>query len=205
MLWHQERLYVAVPTGSASFNTRVLVYDTQHQSWTLYDLAAAALASFRADDRPSLHFGYSTGDRRVGRLITGRHADRDDVPIRSWWRSGWSDYGSSQVKTMREAKLWGSGAVTVSFSVDFNRTLRTAIPALFAFDAAWPTGGPWNSWLAGNHFKWPGAGQISGLLVRYATRGTVFSTQFANHPAAQSWSVHRVARHLREIREPSVL
>jgi hypothetical protein len=95
--------------------------------------------------------------------------------------------------------------VTVSFSVDFNRTLRTAIPALFAFDAAWPTGGPWNSWLAGNHFKWPGAGQISGLLVRYATRGTVFSTQFANHPAAQSWSVHRVARHLREIREPSVL
>jgi hypothetical protein len=42
------------------------------------------------------------------------------------------------------------------------------------------------------------------VLVRYAARGVVFSTQFSNLPGQPSWSVHRVARHVREIRGASV-
>ena len=62
----------------------------------------------------------------------------------------------------------------------------------------------WDEWIQANNGNWPSGGQISDVLVRHAVRGTVFSTQFANNPAAPTWSVHRVARHLREIREPSV-
>jgi len=62
----------------------------------------------------------------------------------------------------------------------------------------------WNDWIDRNQGKWPGGGQISDVLVRRAVRGTVFSTQFQNHPAAPTWAIHRVARHLRETRGPSV-
>src|SRR5205085_12380771 len=34
--WLNEQLFVAVPTGNSSVNDRVLVYDTQHQWWTIY-------------------------------------------------------------------------------------------------------------------------------------------------------------------------
>lgn len=203
-LWHMERLYLAVPTGASAFNNRILVYDTQHQWWTLYDIPASALASFRSDVIPAVHFGYSTGPRRVGRSVTGAETDRGQ-PITSRWRSGWSDYGGQQT-TIRETKLWGSGAITISFSVDFNRTLQSSRNTLIGAKQNWPSGGvgTWAAWLALGDGLWPGAGQTSDALVRYATRGTVFSTQFANSPSAPTWSVHRVARHLREIREPSI-
>jgi hypothetical protein len=61
MAWLNEQLFVAVPTGSSAFNDRTLVYDVQHQWWTVYDIPAAALTGFRRVDRDELHFGYSTG------------------------------------------------------------------------------------------------------------------------------------------------
>jgi hypothetical protein len=205
MLWHMERLYLAVPTGSASANDRVLVYDTQHGWWSLYDLPAAALASFRSGPLPEVHFGYSSGPPRVGRLALNTTTDRG-ATIRSLWRSGWGDYGNSQVKTIRENKVWGSGVVTVSFAVDFNRTQRANLTAVFGILGTWPFdgAGTWTHWLERFGGRWPGSGEISRQIVRYAVRGTVFSTQFSNNPLAPAWSVHRIARHLREVREPSV-
>jgi hypothetical protein len=124
----------------------------------------------------------------------------------SRWRSGWSDYGSSQQMVLREAKVWGSGAVVVSFSVDFNAGMRADLDTVLGAPGTWPVDGDgtWDAWLGPLGGKWPGSGQISDALVRYATRGTVFSTQFSNSSQAQAWSVHRVARHLREVRGPSV-
>jgi hypothetical protein len=103
-------------------------------------------------------------------------------------------------------KLWGSGAIDVAFSVDFNRTLlRARRDTTRVLDRLAGHGrGTWNDWLALNNGLWPGAGQISDALVRRAVRGIVFSTQFSNNSASSTWSVHRVTRHLREVREPSV-
>lgn len=217
MFWHMEQLFVAVPTGTRTYNDRLLVYDTQHGWWTVYDIAASALTSFRRADRGELHHGYSTGPQRVGRRNYGSTADRG-APITSRWRSGWSDQGSSQVKTMRETKVWGAGAALVSFAVDFNRDPLVGRHAHFtALGSAWTyaqlsarsgmyadLGGVYLTYtdLAANQSQHP---TVADVLVRYATRGTVFSVQFANDPDAPAWSVHRYARHLREIREASIL
>jgi hypothetical protein len=49
MAWLNEQLFVAVPTGNSStFNDRLLVYDTQHQWWTVYDIPRV-----RADGVPA--------------------------------------------------------------------------------------------------------------------------------------------------------
>lgn len=62
----------------------------------------------------------------------------------------------------------------------------------------------WADWIDASNGRWPGAGQINDILVQYATRGTVFSTQFSSNDANPTWAVHRVVRHLRETREPSI-
>ena len=188
------------PTTASSSTT------PQHQWWSLYDLPASALASFRADVQPEVTFGYAAGPKRVGHLVRGADTDVNNAIIVSRWRSGWADYGTSQQMVLRETKVWGSGAVIVSLSVDFERGLRGNLDTVLGLSSKWPMNGDgtWDDWLALNGNKWPGAGQISDALVRYATRGTVFSTQFSNSPSSPSWSVHRVARHMRENREPSI-
>lgn len=205
MLWHMERLYLAVPTGAAAANDRVLVYDTQHQWWSLYDWPASALASFRADVRSAVHFGYSTGPSRIGRSQLNATDDRGQR-ISSRWRSGWTDYGASQQRTIRETRVWGSGAVVVSFSTDFNPVQIASRDTVLGSLGNWPVdgAGTWDAWLLPLGFRWPSIGQISESLIRYASRGVVFSTQFSNSTQAPTWGVHRVARHVREVREPSV-
>jgi hypothetical protein len=217
-LWMMERFYLAVPTGSATENDRLLVYDTQHNWWSLYDVPASALAMFRSGSLPELHFGYAgpTLPARVGHLVLGATNDRGAV-ISSRWRSGWSDYGTTEVKTIRESKLWGTGNVVVSFSTDFYRNFRTATDARFG-----PAGSSWTygeltargglySTLASDFTtyaaltaKTTATSIIEDAMVRVAMRGMVFSTQFANSPNSPSWALHRVSRHLREVRAPSV-
>lgn len=214
-LWAMERFYLAVPTGASADNDRVLVYDTQHNWWSLYDMPAAALASFRSTDRPDLHIGYSSSlPARVGRQLLGLNTDRGQ-PITSRWRSGWSDYNSSQAKTIRETKLWGTGAVVVRFSTDFYLNARAALDTSFTPAYLWTyakltaAGGTYADLkLAYGNYdalteREATRPLVERAMVRYAARGHVFSTEFANSPSAPSWAIHRVARHLREIREPS--
>jgi hypothetical protein len=206
MAWHMEQVFVAIPTGTRDYNDRLLVFDTQHGWWTVYDIAASALTSFRRINRGELHHGYSVGPQRIGHRSMGATTDRG-LAITSRWRSGWGDYGSSSEKTIRESRVWGSGAVRVSFSTDFNLTLRSSgADVVLGLGTTWPANGDgtWTDWLNLNGGRWPGSGQTSDELVRYATRGITFSTQFANCPSSPTWSVHRVARHLREVRAPSM-
>jgi hypothetical protein len=205
MAWLNEQLFVAVPTGSSAFNDRVLVYDTQHQWWTIYDLPAAALAGFRRVDREELTFGYSTGLTRVGRHALGILDDRG-TNMTSRWRSGWSDYDIPTRKTFRETKVWATGAMNVGFSTDFNPTQTSVATPAFTATGTWPTaGGTWADWILSVGGNWPSAGSTVDRMIRRAVSGTTFSTQFSNNSSSKTWMVHRVTRHLRETRGTSVL
>jgi hypothetical protein len=122
----------------------------------------------------------------------------------SRWRSGWSDYGIPTKKTIRESKLWGSGAATVTFSTDFNVGQTSRADLIFGLAGTWPTGGTWGAWIAGNAGLWPSGGAITDRLARKSVRGTTFSTQFSSSPSSPDWSIHRVSRHMRETREASI-
>lgn len=220
LLWHMERVYLAVPTGGATDNDRVLVYDTQHQWWSLYDVPASALASFRSSARPEVHVGYASPlPQRVGHQILGYTTDRGNRMV-SRWRSGWGDYDSSEIKTLREAKAWGDGTAIVAFSVDFNIDAQVHLPAPFRLGGlAWTytrltdRGGSYGDLSAGYNTyadlsgNQPLRAVVNVVPLRYAVRGTVFSTEFSNGDASGSsfWALHRIVRHMREVREPSVV
>jgi hypothetical protein len=157
-----------------------------------------------AVDQDELHHGFATGANRVGHRNRGSTIDRTATTITSRWRSGWGDYGNSLQKTIRETKAWGSGAVTASFSTDFNGAQIASLTALFGISTNWPTTGTWADFITLNNGLWPGGGQINDVQLRRAVRGTAFSTQFANNPLSTTWSIHRVVRNLREIRGASV-
>jgi hypothetical protein len=196
LAWHNEQIFLAYPSGVTTANDRVLVYDTQHKWWSLWDIPASALVSFQRADQPELHFGYSSGNNRIGRLNSSATNDLSGTTITSRWQSGWGDYGSPLLKTIRENRIWGTGTFFVYYYVNYGTSISSQSLTLGS-TATWPTSGTWSTWISGLGGLWPGGNQINSSLARTTVRGTVFSTKFTNN-GSNSWSVHRVARHLRD-------
>jgi hypothetical protein len=197
MTWHNEQIYLGFPSGVTTANDRTLVYDTTHKWWTLWDTPASALISFRRGDQPELHFGYATGNNRIGHINVGSVNDLNANTITSRWQSGWGDYKKALLKTIREHKIWGTGQLTMYLYVDYRGSVSTFGTLVLGGTSTWPTSGTWGAWISLNNGVWPGGGQPAEALVRTAIRGHVFSTSFSNSTAAP-WSIHRVAKHLRD-------
>lgn len=174
------------------------MYDTQHRWWTLYDLPASALVSFQRGDQPELTFGYSSGNNRIGRLVMNQTVDLSATAITSRFRSGWGDYGSPLVKFIRETRVWGTGALVVTLYTDYHTAATTFGTVVLGATTTWPSAGTWGAWISGIGSVWPGGGQVTNALIRNTLRGQVYSTKLENSSALPSWSVHRVARHVKE-------
>lgn len=195
MAAHEGRIYLSFPTSAA--NNRTLVHDPQAGWWALTDIPAAALASFRPSSAEELVFAYAAGENKIGRH-TESFTNDAAAAIASRWRSGWFDLDNPDVKTIRSAKLWGSGKCFVAIGHDFGQ----AVGQLKALDFSDSSADEWGK------TKW-GAGEWAkeqGLLPahrRRAERGTAFSLYLENSIKDQPFSLHRADYHLREIRKPS--
>jgi hypothetical protein len=118
MTWLNERLYLSVPTGSATTNDRMLVYDPRYDYWLPWNVAAAALCPFRIGNGEELVFAYPTGANHLGRHSPSFTTD-DGTAIASRYRTGFYDHGVSVEKRMRAATVWGTGTVSLKMSKDF--------------------------------------------------------------------------------------
>lgn len=215
--WHNDQLFLAVPTGSSTSNDRVLVYDPTYNWWSLWDFPAAALCQFRISSQPELVFAAAAGSNYVYRHSPSYRADAvsttgtGGAAIVARWRSGWFDYGTSEVKTIRQSKLFGIGQVTVTISRDFQNTGGVSTAVTLTGNSGdewgdgtdvsdlWGDGSGTDLWAAGS------SGQPAGKLVRMAVRGAVFSTKFSNSTLNEAFSVQRLSHHLRERRLPSTV
>lgn len=113
LTWHNERLYVAYPSGSATTNDRMLVFDPDSGSWTLWNIAANNMISYRVDDQSELVFTYATGSFDIGRINSTFTSD-DGVDITAHYQSGFYEPNPGQKTTTRWTKLWGTGAPTLN-------------------------------------------------------------------------------------------
>ncbi|MBS1890970.1 MAG: hypothetical protein JST59_06740 [Actinobacteria bacterium] len=191
----ENRIYLSYSTSLD--NDRVLVYDPANEWWSLYDLPASCMTSFRVDDREELIFGYSVGNKVIARH---GHQFTNDAgqPIKSYWRSGWFDLGSPDVKTIRASKAWGTGAVQVALGFDFHAG-KGDFDTFDFTDSDVPV---WNKdeW---NKTIWAEPKALVASYRRRAVRGTTFSLYLANSVLDQEWSLHRIDHLLREIAKPS--
>lgn len=211
MAFHDEKIYLAYPSGSSTTSDRVLVFDPRYNWWSLwgFNVSVSCLTSFRASDQAELFMGAGTGGNEILRQTAGSTSD-NGVAITSRWRSGWFDYGVPENKTIREAKVWGTGEVDLYvISQDFAQTGSQSAHILFSGGTdTWGDGLGSDLWSDGtdSDLLWGPANQVVPVMARgIAGRGTVFSTQFKNSTLNQAWTVQRLVHHLRETRVPSVV
>lgn len=120
------RVYVAVPTGVATENDRLLVYDTQDGYWLLHDVAANGMCAFPQSGVVTLLFGYAAGSNHVGKVGSAYTTD-DGTAIVSRYRSGFSDVGlPGREKTVTRTELIGQGSPTFAWSRDYGAITSTS-------------------------------------------------------------------------------
>lgn len=205
MTFYENRLHLAVPSA-ASTNDTMLVYDPRFKWWSLWDIAASALTSFRISNQAELCFGYPAGAKEIGRYSSSYTSD-DGTAITSRWRMGWPDFSEPTIKTVREVKLWGNGECSVGLTSDF--TTSTGITQAVQFSTisdTWGDGLGTDTWGAGSPTDlWGPYSQMTVRLARQAIRGTNFSVEISNSTLNKTWSVARLAFHVREKRMPSIV
>lgn len=197
MTIHRDQLYLAFPTESA--NDRTLIYDPQRGWWSITDIPASCLATFRVGNSEELVFGYASGSNHIGRYAP-KYTNDDGAAITSRWRSGWFDLDNPDVKVLRSAKIWGSGIVNFGIGFDFNEDAGEPEE----MDLTETSSTHWNGEKWESSFWAGGAGLVQGYRGS-SVKGTVFSVYLANNILDQDWSVHRIVHHLRSIMRPSAL
>jgi hypothetical protein len=183
----------------------VLVYDPNYGWWTLYDLPAAALASFKIGSQYELVFALATGTNDLARHSSAYAAD-NGTAITSRWTSGWFDYGQTVVKSIREAKVWGKGTVIVGFGHDYTTTSGGALLTFTTGSDTWAGGTGSDTWGGGTGTDtWGGGRSLIPKLARgIAVRGTTFNVSLRNS-GSNAWSLYRLAAHVRGKRDPSIV
>jgi hypothetical protein len=176
-----DRLYMAFPSGSSTTNDRLLVHDLAAGSWTLWDLPAAAIASFRVSTRYEPVFAYAAGANHVGRVSSSFTTD-DGAAVTSRYRTGFSDLGTPGTeKVLREVLMDGAGTVRTAVAVN-DGSLDTAKQTDVTLGTALATGN-------GRHRK--------------AYRGRNFSVQFSS-VSGGAWTLNRAIGHVHGERGPGV-
>jgi hypothetical protein len=213
MLYHNQQVYLAVPTGSYSYNNRLFVFDPRDNWWTVWDIQAAALAAFKIGSSPELVFSYADGYKRIGRMQDGLADDAArsataSTTIFSFIKTAFNDFGSAVHKTVRESKVWGSGKIRFALNDDFGSSVQIKEVALTdsAFDK-WQgdEGGPdtWGNGTGPDTWGRPAANKPT--LVRQGVRGAYVGIELYNSSSSPgAWRVSRVIHHLRDQRIPSV-
>jgi hypothetical protein len=206
MTWHDERIYLAYPSGSATVPDRVLVYDTRLRWWSLFDFDASAMCTFRVGAQTDLMFGYSSGTNDIGRHTYTATNDAD-VAISALWRSAWSDYGTVEAKTIREAVLAGTGQLTIDIAHDYQAS-GAPVDVVFGTPLLWGSGGG-SDWLWGDGSLgdelWGPSNQVVLKMERRSVRGNVFSIRLTNSTLDRSFGLNQIVPHLREKRTTSVI
>lgn len=227
MTFYNERIYLSIPTGGASTNDRMLVYDPRYGWWTIYDIPASCLTSWRPSQTDELVFGYAAGTNNIGRHFdsAGYAADAlasdgtGGTAIAARWRSGWYTYyvryrgrwyPELVVSTVRQGKLWGEGQVLCQLSKDYEDVFTPAASVTLSRPSAlWGDGtDPTNVWGDGTDSTnlWGPAGTTRPALVRgIGIRGSVYSLQFSNSVLNRTFAVHQWETHLRGVRRHAIV
>jgi hypothetical protein len=193
-----EKIYLSFPTSEA--NNRQLVYSPDYKWWSILNLPASCLATFRVENETEMVFGYSSGEKMIGRHKTS-YTNDDGVAIKERWRSGWFDVGSADIKKVRAAKVWGTGKVTVEIDKDFSENTGKAEEMDLSGSTGSVVGGVGT--VGGEGYVGDVSSGLVGKERRIAQRGTVFSVLLSNETLSQEFSWHRLELLVPGLDEPS--
>lgn len=199
MTWNNERVYLAY-TSTSTTNNYMLVYETRDGWWTLWNIAASCLGTFRPSNTDELIFGYAAGSNYIGRYtpVPDVYTSDDGTAITSRWQSGWWDAGTPDEKYIRQTRATGEGRVSLGIADDFQTSPQSY--TLLDFTVSQPLVG---SAVVGTSVVGP-VSSYKTKLHRVASRGKVFSLMLQNSTLDQGWTIHRADPELRNQRSPAL-
>lgn len=208
MAYHNMQVFLSIPVSNATSNNQVLMFDLRNQSWTVWNVPAAAMTTFKIGTQPDLVFAYATGDKHIGRLRSSLSTDAG-AGISSRIKIAFNDYGENAHKTIRESKVWGTGKVRFGMADDFGVASNARTVAFGNVDDKWADGSDASdNWADGTdpNDKWAAAVGTRAVLVRSAIRGAYLSIEISDDGTSTpiAWSVNKIVHHLRDRRVPSV-
>jgi hypothetical protein len=171
-----EAIYVGLE--EAGVVDRVMKFDLREQAWTIYSAALNCLVAWneQANNRARIFFsGTGAGNRRVYFYTPATDVDASAADLDCRWQSGSYELESADEKTFVNAKMWGTGEVTIKVAEDYKALGK------------------------GVTFKLGAAPVIDQAQHQLGQTATLFSHQFSG---AAPWSVQRLDRYLRETRVP---
>lgn len=213
MTIHNKQVMLAVPTGSSTTNDTILILDTRYGSWLRWNIKAAALLSVDVSGTgagKSLVFGTTTGLNQLMKLAaTAGNVYQDyGADIESYIKMGFTDFGVSENKTIREQQIWGVGSLRFATAKDLAGSRNAAVMTFGSISDRWGDGTGSDDWSDGTGTDlWSGGDSADVAVNRKAIRGTVFSVEVysvATSPVP-AWGVNKIINRVREQRVPSVL
>lgn len=171
-----EALYVGLESGGVV--DRVMKFDLRSQSWTIFTAALNCLVAWneQTNNRARIFFsGTGAGNRRVYFYTPATDVDASAADLEPRWQSGFYDLEDADEKTLVNAKMWGTGEVTLKVADDYGELGK------------------------GTVFKLGASPKIAQAEGQKGQSATLFSHQFSG---AAPWSVQRLDRYLRESRVP---
>ena len=210
MAFHRQQIYVAVPTGGSSTNNTMLVFDPRFGWWTIWDIAASAIAPIQLSTiGGSLVFAQASGNLLSGRLSQAATTDAG-VAFTSRIKYGFQDYGSTVDKTIRESQVWGLGKFRYGIARNLQGSRNAATVDLGRATDVWANGGVGSdTWGPDPNYPndvWSSGQAADFALVRRAVRGINFSVEISDSGDATpgAWTINRIVQRIRESRVPSV-
>lgn len=116
MHYFRGRLYVGF-NGTDSTEGFTLVYYPQQQKFTLWSYVCKDITDFRIGLEPEIVF--ASGTANVFTRHSPSYTTDGGSALRSWYRTGFDDFGTDDEKRLVESRLFGSGTVQVGYSRDF--------------------------------------------------------------------------------------
>lgn len=125
LAWYDDRLFFSYRKHSGGSNTRVLVWDADRDWWSVWNLPVNSFMPYKrgVDGQSDLWFSRSDA-YEVSKYGVGATTD-DGTAIVSRYRTGFSNLGDDDEKSIAQAELWGTGTVNYQLSKDFG-SLDTA-------------------------------------------------------------------------------
>lgn len=197
MVFHNELVYLAVPTGTSTSNDRLLVFSPVHNWWSVWSVGASCLASWRLTGAPVLAFGYATGLNYVGKIGPAYTSDAG-TGFTARWQSGWFDLGEPSRKTVRETVLWGVGSLSAAYGSNYSAPFNQ-VPLTFTTSSdTWGSGASSDTWGDGSSSDvWGSTPLIAPKVHRNAARGSVFSLYLGSRDSSP-WGVYRASLRVRQ-------
>lgn len=171
-----EALYVGLEEGGIV--DRVMKFDLRSQAWTIFSAALNCFVAWheQTNNRARVFFsGTGAGNKRIYFYTPATDADASAADLDCRWQSGAYELEEADEKTFVNAKVWGTGEVTIKVAEDYKALGKGVV---FKLGVA------------------PAIGQAQHQLGQSAT---LFSHQISG---AAPWSVQRIDRYLRETRVP---